>query len=144
MWRRGRQLPALPVAPFYRHRNTVTGFIGGRCQACDTAQFPKTRVCVNPACRSTDTQIDEPFKDKAASVKSFTEDWLALSYNPPLLYGNVRFAGGGVAMLEFTDFAPGELQVGTPLSLQFRIKDHDDKRGFHRYCWKAAPVAARP
>lgn len=124
---------------FNRHRHTVTGCIGGRCSRCRTPQFPKTRVCANPECRATDTQVDEPFRDKAASIKSYTEDWLALSYNPPLMYGNVRFAGGGVTMLEFTDFAPGELQVGTALSLQFRIKDHDEKRGFHRYCWKAAP-----
>jgi 3-hydroxy-3-methylglutaryl CoA synthase len=129
-------------AAFYRHRGTVTGFIGGRCSACDTPQFPKTRVCVNPACRQTDTQIDEAFKDKRASVKSFTEDWLALSYNPPLMYGNVRFDGGGVTMLEFTDFAVGELQVGTPLDLQFRIKDYDDKRKFFRYCWKAVPASS--
>lgn len=131
-------------AAFQRHRHTVTGCIGGRCQQCGTPQFPKTRVCANPECRTIDSQVDEPFRDKAATVKSYTEDWLALSYNPPLMYGNVRFAGGGVAMLEFTDFAPGELRVGTPLALQFRIKDHDEKRGFHRYCWKAAPAANEP
>lgn len=127
-------------AAFYRHRKTATAFVGSRCGTCGTAQFPQTRICVNPECRATDTQLDEPFKDLRATVKSFTEDWLALSYNPPLLYGNVRFQNGAVTMLEFTDFAPGELRVGTPLGMQFRIKDNDDKRGFRRYCWKAAPA----
>ena len=124
---------------FYRHRQTVTQAIGGRCTACDTPQFPRTRVCVNPACHATDTQEPEGFADKRASVKSFTEDWLALSFSPPLMYGNIHFEGGGVAMLEFSDFEPGELRVGAPLELAFRIKDIDEKRGFRRYCWKATP-----
>lgn len=128
---------------FYRHRKTVTAFIGGRCQSCDTPQFPSKSLCVNPDCRRSDTQMDEPFKDKAASVKSFTEDWLALSYNPPFMYGNVRFEGGGIVMMEFTDFKPGELDVGTPVSMQFRIKEQDRKRNFQRYFWKATPVMSQ-
>lgn len=124
---------------FYRHRQTVTSCVGGRCTACDTPQFPMSRICANPECRQTDTQKPEPFADKPASVKSFTEDWLALSFNPPLVYGNVRFEGGGVAMLEFSDFEPGEVSVGAPLAMQFRIKDIDEKRAFRRYCWKAVP-----
>lgn len=127
---------------FYRHRQTVTSCIGGRCTACDTAQFPMSRICANPDCRETDTQQAEPFADKPGSVKSFTEDWLALSYNPPLIYGNVRFQGGGVAMLEFSDFEPGDVSVGAPLAMQFRIKDIDERRQFRRYCWKAVPPRA--
>lgn len=125
---------------FYRHRKTVTAFIGGRCTHCDTPQFPRKPLCANPECRQSGSMEDEPFKDKAASVKSFTEDWLALSYNPPFMYGNVRFEGGGIVMMEFADFNPGELAVGTPVSLQFRIKDQDDKRDFKRYFWKATPL----
>lgn len=129
---------------FFRHRATVTGCVGGRCSACGTNQFPISRVCVNPECRLVDTLAPEPFADKTAFVKSYTEDWLALSFDPPLKYGNVRFEGGGVAMLEFSDFDPGELHVGAPLELQFRLKDVDEKRGFRRYCWKAVPWRQEP
>lgn len=128
---------------FFRHRDTVTRLVGGRCTACGTPQFPRARLCVNPACGARDTQVPEPFADKQASVKSFTEDWLAHCTNPPLLYGNIRFEGGGVAMLEFSDFAPGELSVGAPLEMQFRIKDFDVRRNFRRYCWKAVPAGVR-
>jgi len=128
------------LSAFYRHRKTVTSFIGGRCTHCDTPQFPRKPMCANPECRASNAQKPEHFKDKAASVKSFTEDWLALSYNPPLMYGNVHFEGGGIVMMEFADFQPGELNVGTPLSMQFRIKDEDSKRGFKRYFWKATPL----
>ena len=131
-------------AAFYRHRKTVTSFIGGRCAVCDTPQFPKKPICVNPQCRRSDTQVEEPFKDKAATVKSFTEDWLAFSYNPPFMYGNVRFEGGGIVMMEFADFKPGELSVGTALSMQFRIKEQDQKRCYKRYFWKATPVLNQP
>jgi 3-hydroxy-3-methylglutaryl CoA synthase len=125
----------------FRHRHTINAMVGGRCQHCNTPQFPKKHMCVNPACRRLHSQNDEAFASKSAVVKSFTEDWLALSYNPPLMYGNVQFDGGGVVMMEFADFAPGELAVGTPVSMQLRIKDHDKKRGFTRYFWKAVPVA---
>lgn len=125
---------------FYRHRKAVTGFIGGRCNSCGTPQFPKKPMCVNPECRSAEGMTDEPFKDKPAVVKSFTEDWLAVSANPPFIYGNVSFRGGGVVMMEFTDLEPGTLSVGTPLSMELRIKMEDDKRGYTSYFWKATPL----
>ena len=31
--------------------------------ACQTVQFPKSRVCVNPECRATDTQADYRLAD---------------------------------------------------------------------------------
>lgn len=124
----------------FRARAAITGFTGGRCTACGTVQFPKTRFCVNPACNRPGTQVEEPLRDRLGQVKSFTEDWLALSRNPPLMYGNVRFDDKAVLMMEFTGFAPGELAIGTPVRMEFRIKDFDNLRGFHRYFWKAAPV----
>ncbi len=124
----------------FRARATITGFTGGRCTACGTLQFPRTRFCVNPDCKRPGTQVEEPLREKLGQVKSFTEDWLALSRNPPLMYGNVRFDDKAVLMMEFTGFAPGELVIGTPVRMEFRIKDFDSLRGFHRYFWKAAPV----
>ncbi|MGV3478334.1 MAG: OB-fold domain-containing protein [Sphingobium sp.] len=128
------------LSAFNRHRKTATSFIGGRCEACGTRQFPKGRCCVNPDCRQFDTLVDEPFSHKIGRVKSYTEDWLAVSANPPFIYGNVAFDDGGVIMMEFTDCEPGELSVGTPVRFVFRIKEKDPKRHFHRYFWKAAPV----
>lgn len=128
------------LSAFNRHRKTATGFVGGLCTACGTRQFPKGRCCVNPECRQFDTLVDEPFQHKVGMVKSYTEDWLAVSANPPLMYGNVTFDDGGVIMMEFTDFEPGQLRVGLPVRFVFRIKEKDPKRQFHRYFWKAAPV----
>ncbi|MCC5862332.1 MAG: OB-fold domain-containing protein [Gammaproteobacteria bacterium] len=122
----------------FRKRRAITAFVGGRCSACGTAQFPRTRACVH--CGAIDTQEEHRFADSTARVKSYTEDWQAHSPSPPLMYGSVGFAEGGSLMMEFTDFAPGELSVGTPLRMVFRIKDVDDKRGFTRYFWKPAPA----
>jgi uncharacterized OB-fold protein len=43
-------------------------------------------------------------------------------------------------MMEFTDVEPGQLEVGMPVDLRFRVKDFDDKRGFRRYFWKSSPA----
>ena len=43
-------------------------------------------------------------------------------------------------MLEFTDFESGSVSVGDEVRLVYRVKDRDDKRDFHRYFWKPAPL----
>ena len=43
-------------------------------------------------------------------------------------------------MLEFTDFGAGQIKVGDPVRLVFRVKDYDTKRHFRRYFWKPAPL----
>jgi len=125
---------------FFRKRDSITSFMGGKCEQCGTLQYPKTRVCVNPNCQAIETQVDHPFADMPASVKTFTEDNLAYSPSPPYLYGNVAFKEGGNIFMEMTDFEPGVLEIGTDLKMVFRIKDFDHKRGFRRYFWKAAPA----
>jgi hydroxymethylglutaryl-CoA synthase len=124
----------------WRHHRDVTAFVGGKCTACGTVQYPRARTCVNPACRAFDTQVPEPLAEKTGRVKTYTEDWLAVTRSPPHVYGNVEIDGGGNAFIEFADTRPGELAVGAPVRFVFRIKDFDTLRGFRRYFWKAVPV----
>ncbi len=126
------------LSAFYRKRRDITSMLGGRCRECNTLQFPRSLVCVK--CGASDTQQPESLAGLTGRVKSFTEDWLAYTPSPPYVYGNVEFADGANIMLEFTDFAPGEVKVGDPVRLVFRIKDFDPKRNFRRYFWKPAPV----
>ena len=125
----------------YRKRDSITSFLGGNCTQCGTVQFPKSNVCVNPNCQAIGTQVDHPFADLEAAVKTFTEDNLAYSPNPPLQYGNIGFNEGGNIYMDLTDFDSGTISVGSKVRMVFRIKDFDDKRGFRRYFWKAAPAA---
>jgi 3-hydroxy-3-methylglutaryl CoA synthase/uncharacterized OB-fold protein len=125
---------------FWRRHREVTGFVGGRCTACGTVQFPRSRACVNPDCRQFDTQVEAPLAEVAGKVKTYTEDWLAYSPSPPHVYGNVELDGGGNVFIEFTDVAAGELAVGAPLRFVFRVKDVERVRGFRRYFWKATPA----
>ncbi|MGI9229223.1 MAG: zinc ribbon domain-containing protein [Gammaproteobacteria bacterium] len=125
------------LSTFYRKRDAITGFIGGRCTSCGMLQFPKTPVCVR--CDETDTQAPESLAELTGKVKSFTEDWLAYTPCPPLIYGNVTFPDGANVMMEFTDFSIGELAVNQTVRMAFRIKDFDNKRNFRRYFWKPAP-----
>ncbi|MCU0976310.1 MAG: zinc ribbon domain-containing protein [Steroidobacteraceae bacterium] len=126
----------------WRKHEDITGFTGGRCRDCGTVQFPRSRVCVNPDCRRTDTQEPHRLAESAGRIKTFTEDWLAYSARPPLVYGNVAFEEGGNAFIEFADFEPGEAKVGAPVRFVFRLKDVDRVRGFRRYFWKAAPAGS--
>ncbi len=128
------------LTAFHRNRDSVTSFNGGQCEDCDTVQFPRSRICVNPECRKVDTQVSIPLADVRGRIKSFTEDWLASSVNPPLQYGNVELEGGGNIFMEFTDCSPGSLAVGQTMEMCFRIKDVDGRRGFTRYFWKPTPV----
>ncbi|MCG5239408.1 hypothetical protein [Azospirillum doebereinerae] len=43
-------------------------------------------------------------------------------------------------MASYADVDPGDLSVGARLRMVFRVKDHDPRRNFRRYFWKAAPV----
>jgi 3-hydroxy-3-methylglutaryl CoA synthase len=124
----------------WRKHRDVTAFIGGKCSRCGTVQFPKSRACVNPQCRAFDTQVEHPLADSGGRVKTFTEDWLAVTRSPPHVYGNVALDDGANVFAEFADTPAGALAVGTPVRFVFRIKDVDALRGFHRYFWKATPV----
>jgi len=128
------------MSAYYRAREAINGFWAGQCQSCQTVQFPRSRVCVAPGCGATDSQELFDLRWQAARVKSFTEDWLAFAESPPLMYGNVQFDCGANVIMEYTDFAPGELKTGLPVRATFRIKDKDSLRQFRRYFWKAGPV----
>jgi 3-hydroxy-3-methylglutaryl CoA synthase/uncharacterized OB-fold protein len=124
----------------WRKHASIDAFRGGRCHDCGTVQFPRSRVCVNPECRRTDTQDSYRLADSSGIVKTFTEDWQAYSRRPPYVYGNVSFAEGGNLLMEFTDLDAGELAVGDRVRFVLRIKDQDPLRRFRRYFWKAVKV----
>jgi 3-hydroxy-3-methylglutaryl CoA synthase len=124
----------------YRKRDMILGMVGGRCTKCGTAQFPRTRMCVNPECKARDSQEPYEFAEKSATVKTFTGDMLAVSVDPPHIYGMVQFEGGGRFMADFTDCELQDVYVGQPVTLSFRRRYVDEQRGFSGYFWKAVPV----
>jgi len=122
---------------FWRKHEAITAFKGGKCSKCGTLQFPPTRICVH--CGAEGTQEPVRMADMTGRVRSFTEDWLAYTPKPPLVFGNVGFEDGANVMMEFTDVEPGQLEVGAAVDMRFRIKDLDERRSFRRYFWKPAP-----
>ncbi len=46
-------------------------------------------------------------------------------------------------MADLTDVDVGHVEVGMAMRMMFRVKEHDDKRGFTKYFWKAAPAGAK-
>lgn len=130
------------LSAMWRNRGAVTSFTGGKCEKCGTLQYPLSRICVNPNCGAIDTQVPEPFAEKTGRINSYTADRLTYSPDPPACYGMIQFDEGGRWMMDFTDVDEQDLEVGRPMRMMFRIKDIDNQRGFRRYFWKAAPVAA--
>jgi 3-hydroxy-3-methylglutaryl CoA synthase/NAD(P)-dependent dehydrogenase (short-subunit alcohol dehydrogenase family) len=128
------------VSALWRKRAMILGLVGGRCRQCGTPQFPRMDICVNPECGALHSQEPCEFADTPARIKSFTGDLLAVSVDPPALYGMVQFEGGGRMMADFTDCGLDDLQVGRPVEMVFRRKAVDRERGFVNYFWKAVPV----
>ncbi len=128
-----------PLSALYRRRDMVLGLVGGRCRACGTAQFPASGVCVNPECKAVGKQEPLSFADRPAHVKTWTADYLTFTLDPPGHYGMVEFEEGGRFMADFTDVEPGQVEVGMPVRMAFRIKSIDERRGLRRYFWKAVP-----
>ena len=124
----------------WRKRDMILGLVGGECAECGTPQFPRMNICVNPKCRALNSQVPYEFADVPASVKSFTGDLLAVSVDPPGIYGMVQFEGGGRFMADFTDCELSEVRVGQQVNLSFRRRYTDTERGFTGYFWKAVPV----
>jgi 3-hydroxy-3-methylglutaryl CoA synthase/NAD(P)-dependent dehydrogenase (short-subunit alcohol dehydrogenase family)/putative sterol carrier protein len=127
------------MTTLWRNRKMITGLVGGICRDCGTPQYPKMEICVNPACNHLDSQDDYEFSERPARVKTFTGDLLAVSVDPPAVYGMVEFVDGGRFMADFTDCELGDVKVGMPVSMSFRIKYVDAERGFTGYYWKAVP-----
>ncbi|PKN32461.1 MAG: short-chain dehydrogenase, partial [Deltaproteobacteria bacterium HGW-Deltaproteobacteria-19] len=124
----------------WRKRKMLLGLVGGICSKCGTPQFPKMSICVNPGCNAVNSQEDYEFAERSALIKSFTGDLLAVSVDPPAIYGMVQFEGGGRFMADFTDCELGDVRVGQRVALSFRKRYTDKERSFSGYFWKAVPL----
>lgn len=80
---------------------------------------------------------DYNFARKKGRIFTFTADNLAVSGEPPAIYGILDFEGGGRYWFDFTDCDLKEVKVGAPVVMSFRRKYLDQGRGVHGYFWKA-------
>jgi 3-hydroxy-3-methylglutaryl CoA synthase len=128
------------LTTLYRKSDMLTGLVGGKCRVCGTAQYPRSRICVNPNCKAVDSQDPYSFADQPGTILSWSADFLTYSLSPPNHYGMITFADGGRFMADITDVEQGQIDSGTKVKMVFRVKDRDEKRGFIRYFWKATPV----
>ncbi|MGQ9475077.1 MAG: hydroxymethylglutaryl-CoA synthase family protein [Actinomycetota bacterium] len=124
----------------WREHKAIMGLWGSKCRKCGTQQFPPQRFCINPDCQALDEMDPVYLADKGGTVFTYTGDMLAASVNPPAIYGNVNFNGGGRTLMDFTDCTVEDLSVGMPVDFSFRIKFYDSKRDITNYFWKAIPA----
>ena len=128
------------MTAMYRDRKMLNSLVGGKCTKCDTIQFPKAHICVNPDCRAVDSMEDYSLAESKSKIASYTVDWLAYTPNPPLLFGMIEFEEGAKFMMQFTGCKPEEVEVGVSMEMVFRIKTDDNTLDFKNYFWKATPV----
>ncbi len=124
----------------YRKNDMLMGLVGGKCGVCGTAQFPRSRICVNPNCKAVDSQEPYSFAEQQGAILSWSADFLTYSMSPPNHYGIITFADGGRFMADITDVEQGQIDSGSKVRMAFRVKEFDAKRGFKRYFWKAVPI----
>jgi 3-hydroxy-3-methylglutaryl CoA synthase len=131
------------LTTLYRNSDQILGLVGGRCTETGVVQFPRTRISVAPNKPAVDTQEPYKFAERPATILSWSADYLTYSMSPPNHYGMMVFEGGGRIFMDITDVEPGEVDSGSPMRMVFRLKEVDEKRGFRRYFWKAAPDRSR-
>jgi 3-hydroxy-3-methylglutaryl CoA synthase len=136
---RGEEVAPTSLSLTWREQNAVLRLVGCKCTICQTPQFPRDAVCVNPDCGAVDEMEDYAFSDKSCRLFTYTADHLAYTEDPPALYGMVDFAGGGRYMFDITDCSLESLKVGQPVQMTFRRKYLDTSRGITGYFWKAMP-----
>lgn len=125
----------------YRSAHQMEGFVAGKCEDCDTVQFPQQQFCVN--CRAPASHMSPaPLRDEPASVLTSTADWLTYHVAPPLYVGFVQFQNGARVIMEMVDIGKEGVETGQPLRMVYRIKEKDRARGYNRYFWKSTPIAA--
>lgn len=127
------------MSTLWRKRKMIIGLVGGVCKKCGTKQYPANDICANPDCRAVKQMDDFEFSEIPAKVKTFTGDMLAVSIDPPSIYGLVQFEGGGRLLADFTDCSMSDVAVGQEMRMNFRKRLYDKERGFHGYFWKAVP-----
>jgi 3-hydroxy-3-methylglutaryl CoA synthase len=123
-----------------RDRRIVFGLVGSKCKACGAPQYPKQRVCANPACQTVDKMEPYRFAGRIGKLFTFTGDMLAFSFDPPAIYGLVDMEGGGRLWLDFTDVDIKSMKVEMPVEVSFRLKYYDEGRSICGYAWKAVPA----
>lgn len=124
------------VSAMYRERQMNIALYGGKCKVCGSQTYPLQRVCV--MCRAKDNFEPIRLSDKKATIFTFTNDYLALSADPPATVTYVDIEGGGRADFDMTDRVPEEVKVGMPVEFTFRKLYYD--RGVNNYWWKVRPI----
>jgi 3-hydroxy-3-methylglutaryl CoA synthase len=137
---RGEQDRKTALSTAWRHRRAILGLVAGRCEKTGQVHFPPSRLSCDQDSPALDTQKPYKLAERRGRVLSWSAEHLSFHMSPPNHYGQVDFEGGGRILMEFTDIAPGEVDVGLAMDMVFRVKDIDEKRGYTRYFWKATPV----
>lgn len=123
------------LSDYFRNYKKNNALYGSRCKCCGTPQFPPQRICAN--CKALDQMEPYSFRDKNATIATFTVDGLSLSLDSPNILVVVEFEGGGKMMTYLVDCKKEDIHVNMPVKATFR--QLFEANGVHTYFWKVAP-----
>lgn len=135
VWREHPPMWSSPVT-YWRDTPSVLPLYGITCASCGTVQFPAWENCME--C-SAPGPHERTKLIRTGRVFTFTLDHLVLGeyLNEPVPKAVVDLDGGGRIFCDVTDCEPGDVEVGMPVELTFRLLH--EGAGFRNYFWKARP-----
>ncbi|MFP6599727.1 MAG: OB-fold domain-containing protein [Deltaproteobacteria bacterium] len=119
----------------YRDRREILELCGGKCPECGTLQFPLDRVCVSCGYSGG---LEETLLPRKGKVFTFYENHVFPHPDPPMIEAVVELDGGARFFGQMTDIGSGEVSIGMPVEMVFRL--HHGEAGIHNYFWKARPA----
>jgi hydroxymethylglutaryl-CoA synthase len=129
------ELPFSSISLLRRTAKQDVRFYGARCLECGRVQYPIPRIC--QGCRA-EGKLEEVKLSRRGTVFTLTEEHYFPTADPPLVVAVVDLEGGGRIVLQGTDGAGGDVEIGSPVELVYRR--HHEGQGFHNYYWKCRPA----
>lgn len=124
------------AAALHREQDQVLKFNGVKCKNCSTVMYPPQRLCIE--CRAQDNFEKVRLVSEPAKVFTYSMDYIAGSFDVPLVLCVVDFDCGARAVLMMTDRDVDKIAVDMPVQPSLRIARGSET--MPNYYWKVTPL----
>ncbi len=110
--------------------------LGSKCETCSTHFFPQRQVC--PNCRRKG-KLSEVAYSGRGKIFSYTVVHAAprgFEFKKPYVLAIVELEEGPKVTTQIVDCNPGEIEIGTPVKLVFRLIEARGKEDIIKYGYK--------
>jgi uncharacterized OB-fold protein len=111
----------------------------GKCTKCGKIFFPPRLIC--DACKGEEFEM--VVLPREGTIASFTEVHTPASNfsdEAPFAVGVIDLGNGVKILAQVVDCDPGEVKIGAPVRIEFRLIQKDGESGVLCYGYKAVPA----